>query len=76
MAESFKGAILKGEGGPPTLHIEFTTNDFPTLAAEAAGTITDTAALDDFASLTGMLDGADVDLPAQTLTYALAPLIR
>ena len=46
-------------------------NDAPTLAAETGPTDTDTPALDRFNALTGVLVGADVDLPAQTLTYGI-----
>jgi VCBS repeat-containing protein len=37
------------------------SNDVPTLAAENAGKLTDTAANDSFADITGTLDGSDVD---------------
>ena len=46
-------------------------NDAPTLAAVTAPTYTDTAALDHFNAVSGTLHGADVDLPAQTLTYGI-----
>ncbi|WP_247834400.1 VCBS domain-containing protein [Bradyrhizobium sp. 200] len=47
------------------------TNDVPTLAAEDAGKLTDTAADDSFGSLTGTLAGTDVDHgETDSLTYA------
>ena len=47
------------------------TNDAPTLAAENAGKLTDTAANDIFGDLTGTLDGSDVDHgETASLTYA------
>jgi VCBS repeat-containing protein len=45
-------------------------NDTPTLGDEAAGTVVDTVALDDFQEVDGTLDGIDVDNGA-LLTYAL-----
>ena len=47
-------------------------NDAPTLAAVTGPTYTDTAALDHFNAVTGVLAGADVDLPVQTLTYGIS----
>ncbi len=46
------------------------TNDAPTISAEAAGTLIDTDANDTLATLTGQLDGADVDRGA-VLTYTI-----
>jgi VCBS repeat-containing protein len=47
------------------------TNDAPTLAAEDAGKLTDTAADDSFGNLTGTLAGTDVDHgETDSLTYA------
>ncbi len=47
------------------------TNDAPTLAAENAGKLTDTAANDIFGDLTSTLDGSDVDHgETASLTYA------
>ncbi len=46
-------------------------NDAPTLAPVTGPTETDTAALDHFNAVTGVLTGTDVDLPAQTLTYGI-----
>ena len=48
------------------------SNDAPTLAAELAGKLTDTAANDSFADITGTLDGSDADHgETATLKYAV-----
>ena len=47
-------------------------NDAPTLAAVTGPTYTETVALDHFNAVTGVLTGADVDLPAQTLTFGIS----
>ena len=47
-------------------------NDTPTLAAELAGTLADTAAADTFADITGTLDGSDRDSgETATLSYGV-----
>ncbi len=47
-------------------------NDAPTLAAENAGKLTDTAANDSFGNITGTLDGSDADHgETATLSYAV-----
>ncbi len=47
------------------------SNDAPTLAAELAGELTDTAANDSFADITGTLDGSDADHgETASLSYA------
>ena len=46
------------------------SNDAPTLAAELAGKLTDTAANDGFGNITGVLDGSDADHgETATLSY-------
>jgi VCBS repeat-containing protein len=46
------------------------SNDTPTLAAELAGKLTDTAANDGFGNITGVLDGSDADHgETATLSY-------
>ncbi len=57
--------------GTQTITITITgTNDAPTISAEAAGTLIDTAANNTLATLSGELDGADVDRGA-VLTYTI-----
>ncbi|MFM9939403.1 MAG: beta strand repeat-containing protein, partial [Hyphomicrobiaceae bacterium] len=47
-------------------------NDAPTIALEAAGTLTDTVAADPFTTpLTGTLDATDVDTAPTSLTYSI-----
>jgi VCBS repeat-containing protein len=60
------------DGTTQTVTITITgTNDAPTLTAEMAGSLADTAAYDAFASaVTGQLDGADVD-NGHSLSYKI-----
>src|SRR4051794_39296796 len=46
-------------------------NDAPTLQAVTGATFNDTPAVDHFSPVTGTLVAADVDRPAQTLTYGI-----
>ena len=46
-------------------------NDTPTLQPVPGPTYTDTPTTDNFAAVTGTLQGADVDRPAETLTYGI-----
>src|SRR5207253_2060518 len=63
---------VHGASATATLTVSISgANDTPTLAAEAAGTLTDTAANDTFGNLLGTLDGADRDTgETATLSYA------
>ena len=63
--------VAAADGTTTTVQVTINgSNDAPTLSAEVAGTLVDTAATDAFANLTGTLDGADVD-DGHTLTYSI-----
>ncbi len=63
---------VNGASGTATLTVNITgANDTPTITAEDAGTLVDTAGNTSFADLTGSLDGSDRDTgETATLTYA------
>ena len=61
---TYTATVNDHHGGLVTKPVTVTitgTNDAPTLAAEIAGKLTDTAANDSFGNLTGALAGTDVD---------------
>ncbi|HEY9451922.1 MAG TPA: VCBS domain-containing protein [Bradyrhizobium sp.] len=64
---------VHGAVATAVLTVEVTgANDTPTLAAEATGKLTDTAATDTFANITGTLDGSDRDSgDTATLSYGV-----
>ena len=71
---TYTATVDDGHGGVITQPLTVTitgTNDVPTLAAEDAGKLTDTAAYDSFANRTGTLAGNDADHDeTASLSYA------
>ena len=71
---TYSATVNDHHGGLVTKPVTVTVtgaNDVPTLAAENAGKLTDTAANDIFGNLTGTLDGSDVDHgETASLSYA------
>ena len=71
---TYSATVNDHHGGLVTKPVTVTVtgaNDAPTLAAENAGKLTDTAANDSFGNLTGTLDGSDVDHgETASLSYA------
>ena len=71
---TYSATVNDDHGGLVTKPVTVTVtgaNDVPTLAAENAGKLTDTAANDIFGNLTGTLDGSDVDHgETASLSYA------
>ena len=73
---TYTATVNDHHGGLVTKPISVTVtgaNDVPTLAAESAGKLTDTAANDSFGNLTGTLDGSDVD-HGETVSLSYAAL--